>query len=98
MSSNVAAQPNRRPQQSVHPDAIAAQASLPGFQRADEIGNEPWPSRPQCGVYVQVYTTTGYAHVADAHLVDAVEKVGNLTAQAMAAGTASPDGFGGNWW
>ena len=29
-------------------------------------------------------TTAGYAHLADAHLVEAAEKVGSLIAEAMA--------------
>ena len=28
-------------------------------------------------------TTAGYAHLADAHLVEAAEKVGNIIAEAM---------------
>ena len=39
-----------------------------------------------CGVCVRVYTTAGYAHLADAHLVEAAERVGTLLAQAMGYG------------
>ena len=35
-------------------------------------------------------TTAGYAHLADAHLVEAVEKVGIIIAQAMAFSDANP--------
>ncbi len=35
-------------------------------------------------------TTAGYAHLADTHLVEAAEKVGNLIAAAMEGGTAPP--------
>ena len=35
-------------------------------------------------------TTAGYAHLADAHLVEAAEKVGNIIAEAMRLQTQSP--------
>ena len=35
-------------------------------------------------------TTAGYAHLADAHLVEAAEKVGNIIAEAMRPQTQSP--------
>ena len=34
--------------------------------------------------------TAGYAHLADAHLVEAAEKVGRIIADAMADGRRSP--------
>ena len=38
---------------------------------------------PPCGVCVRVYTMAGYAHLTDAHLIEAAEKVGNAIAEAM---------------
>ena len=35
-------------------------------------------------------TTAGYAHLADAHLVEAAEKVGRIIAEAMVDGRRSP--------
>lgn len=34
----------------------------------------PNPTMP-CGVCVSVYTTAGYAHLADRHIVEAAEKI-----------------------
>ena len=42
--------------------------------------------RPIC---VGLYTTAGYAHLADGHLVEAAEMVGSIIAEAMAGGTRS---------
>ena len=35
-------------------------------------------------------TTAGYAHLADAHLVEAAERVGTVIARAMTAGGPGP--------
>ena len=35
-------------------------------------------------------TTAGYAHLADAHLVEAAEKVGRIIAEAMEIPTPAP--------
>ena len=35
-------------------------------------------------------TTAGYAHLADAHLVEAAEKVGRIITEAMVDGRRSP--------
>ena len=85
---DIAVHPNRRPPQSARRDAVFERL-CPGS--VERMKTEMDGERLACtmGFVGGVYTTAGYAHLADVYLLETAENVGAFIAEAMGLGRTS---------